>query len=33
LPERLQRIASGVGEGSMAVAYIHEFLALDKRYQ
>lgn len=26
-----KRIASGVGEGSMAVAYIHEFLALNKR--
>ena len=28
-----KRIASGVGEGSMAVAYIHEFLALNKRYR
>ncbi len=28
-----KRIASGVGEGSTAVAHIHEFLALDKRYQ
>jgi thioredoxin reductase (NADPH) len=27
-----KRIASGVGEGSMAVAYIHEFLALDTRF-
>ena len=28
-----KRIASGVGEGGMAVAYIHEFLALNERYQ